>query len=535
MANNPNEVRIKVILDDEEARQRISKLQEDLEKLMKNGVGGSGGGSGSSSRGGSGSSGGGSGGGGDGGSSGGGVRSPNPSGSRIVGGGSAGQREYRVEHLVKMDDGGWKRFSDAEWKFNQMKLAGMQRSKGVDGQWSWIDPNTGARVGNPGDANDPAKAMSPGRNPEEQGRLFGKGAHDSMKGLGQAWSIAIAQKLLHSLDQVARDTIELNYLGSINYGGNNYAAERRRVEAQGNYGIVSGMTMGAMQGAAAGPYGALAGLVLGGGMGVWQKFAGIEKFDEQKRLQQQAVREDYEVGEHNRGVGVTAQMGSRAFQEILKLSGDRTKKVEMLDWQIDMLSNSGDRSIAALQGKLEKAAKGWNGEEEAEKTIKRLTGGSKEEFSDKVANGEFNWDSLSEKNRKDLSDAIRRRGKYDAANDSDPELDSSWVKETKAELSQKQGQLSQMQMQKFNYEYLLDKVNPWQSGEFSDSFSKRGLYVGAQVDMSQANKPIVDALHKIIEHLAPIAQLMHNSQVGGMNQVNRRMIPNLAANKYRPY
>ena len=416
-----------------------------------------------------------------------------------------------------------------------MKLAGMHRSKGIDGQWSWIDPNTGARVGNPGDANDPAKAMSPGKNPEEQGRLFGKGAHDSMKGLGQAWSIAIAQKLLHSLDQVVRDTIELDYMGSVHYGANNYAAERQRVEAQGNYGIASGAVMGAMSGAAAGPYGALAGLLLGGGMGAWQKYVGIEKFDQQTRLKQEAVHEDYEVGEHNRGVGVSSQMGSRAFQEILKLSGDRNKKVEMLNWQIDMLSNSGSRSISNLQGRLEKAAKGWNGEEEAEKTIKRITGGSKEEFTDKVANGEFNWESLSDKDRKDLSAAMRRRGKYDAANDRDPELDSSWVKETKAELSLKQGQISQLQMQKFNLQYLQEKVNPWQAGEFSDSFSKRGLYVGAQVDMSQANKPIVDALHKIIEKLAQFAQFMHNSQVGGMNQVNRRMIPNLAANKYKPY
>lgn len=394
---NKNEVRIRVVLDSEEAKQRLEELQRQLDSVY----GGNGGANG---------------------------------GGRSVG-----------------SQGGT--LSNAQAQINQ-------QPRGV--------------------GSDAANGGDKGRNEteEERGRRFGRGVEERLNKVADVWQVAITKVF----SKIASDFTELGYIENVHAGMNTYPLQRQRAAESGTLqGALWGGSIGMMMG---GPIGAVVG---GVGGAAYQSWMNTRTTDEQQRLKSENEILSMSMGLWGRERGVGRSQGSMAFNAMLGMSGDRDVRLDMLEKQIKMVGAEGDGSVDALRAKVANLASGNLEWQQAQEVL-----------NDK--SGKYSWN--------EKLDAKMGWGKF--AGMEAPDTESEEFQKTKQELSAQEGVLSQLQMQKFQEEFLKDKVNPWVGQDFSDSFSRRGLYAGAQVDMEKANQPIVNLLTRIIEKLEPIANQMFN-------------------------
>jgi len=85
--------------------------------------------------------------------------------------------------------------------------------------------------------------------------------------------------------------------------------------------------------------------------------------------------------------------------------------------------------------------------------------------------------------------------------------------------------LAQLRQGKFSEEYLVNQPKPYDGSDFSDAFSKKGWYVGGQVDVNNVNQPIIDNLTSIREVLLQQTDRMLD-KMGVSDDIENAHFPN---------
>lgn len=95
-------------------------------------------------------------------------------------------------------------------------------------------------------------------------------------------------------------------------------------------------------------------------------------------------------------------------------------------------------------------------------------------------------------------------------------------RDNEAKLAMQRERLQELKKKEFEEQYLTQRVKPMEGSEVADSFAQKGLYVGAQIDVGAANKPVVDELKRINERLYSFLSKA-SGDMGKRNEVGRDM------------
>ena len=92
-----------------------------------------------------------------------------------------------------------------------------------------------------------------------------------------------------------------------------------------------------------------------------------------------------------------------------------------------------------------------------------------------------------------LKNLRAKRDRYIAEGDTE----SVEYQMTESDIAMQTAQLENLRRKEFQEQYMTTRLKPWEGSDFADSFSRKGLYMGAQVDVAAANKPIIDELKRL--------------------------------------
>lgn len=299
---------------------------------------------------------------------------------------------------------------------------------------------------------------------EETGNSISKVLQNNGYKIGTAIGSAVGS----IASKVIGDQIEISYLKSLHAGENNTSKRIEHSSASGGlqgamWGIGSaGLAMAILKlSGALAPFTAGGSLLIGGtaaaalGVGgyMYGRNNGRVSQEERERYRLENADEDFTLSLKKRGWQQDRNFGMMAFDRQLQMKGSREMRIEaILEKEDDLVNGKGANSI----GKL-----------------------------------------------------MANRARMRAAGDTE----SMAYKENEAKLGMQLSTYEQLE-QKLMTERLKPRAKPWQGSDFSDSMSAKGLYIGAQVSVADANKPIVDILSRIERSFDGYARRM-GSRMGG--------------------
>lgn len=210
-----------------------------------------------------------------------------------------------------------------------------------------------------------------------------------------------------------------------------------------------GWTVGGMMagGAAFGPYGMVAGAILGLGSAVVSTVVGKsnakKEVDEKLRLRTEAQYDKDYSRSYQHDMQMDKYEGMTALNRMLQFAGTKGGRLDILERAIDDIeSGLGEGSLKNLRAK---------------------------------------------KNKLD-------RAKTDPNDVEYQKVDT--------QINQQLATLQELRRQQFQEQYMTVRATPYDGSDVADSFAKKGLYAGAQIDIGAANRPIIHELQNVNKQLA---------------------------------